>query len=966
MTDSILRALVGVALFLAGVAWGQSAGAQNEKSTGTIAGVIVESASGKPLPGANVTIEGTREGTSTDLNGRYRLSGLAPGTYDVVFSFVGFQQKTVTGVEVKAGKTTSLDIKLAEKTAQLDEVVVEARVARDTEAGLLNQRAKAASISNAVSAAKMSAAGAGTAAAAMKQVVGASVVEGKYVVVRGLGGRYSKTTLNGVDIPSADPEKKSVQLDLFPTSLLSNIRTTKTFTPDQPGSFSGGLVDISTKSFPSDFRFSVSTSTTVTPQVHGADNFITHDSDRINWFGFAGRALSMPSLLKRTPTAQIPSKPIFAPNPERYSRLSKAFAGGMSPRSGSAPVDRSYSVSLGGESTVLGRQLGYVIGGTLDRSVSFYDDGVTGRYQLAGDTTALTPIIRLRDRKSTIESSLGGIANLTYKLSPNHEIGLHSLYSHTGETTTRLQRGHWSEAGPQDVLTNRTLLFEERDVLSLDLHGTDYFKSLGGTRVEWKTAYSTTSQREPDRRFFASLARVFASGDTVHAAFNQGLREPARLFRTLSEHQYSGELKVTVPVPVGGRTGEIKFGGTYSHTARDFSERFFSYNRPEAPIPFSGNATAYFAERNLGIVDSRNGNPVFGLTIDDQTSPLNSYTGERTIGAGYLMAELPLTERFRVIGGARLESTDLSVEATPENAGQIQLTDVLPSLNLVYELTGKMNLRAAATRTLARPTFREIAPYPGFDFIQGERIIGNPDLNRTLISNLDLRWEWFPRPGEVLAASVYYKRMNDPIERAFIGSSSNTGTQLTWKNVDEATLYGAEFEARLRLDRIAAPLRNVTVGGNLSLTRSRIDIPCLQYATDRQQECIQGELYFRQVNNQPSTRDLQGQSPYLVNLNLQYDNPESGTSAGVFYSVFGERLSVVSSGSIPDVYTQPRPSLTASFSQGVFEHWTVELKAENLLNSRRRKTYSFRGQDFPYQTYRAGRSFTLGISYGID
>ncbi|MFB6098903.1 MAG: carboxypeptidase-like regulatory domain-containing protein, partial [Salinibacter sp.] len=284
MTDSTLRFLIGVALFL-GVAWNRPARAQNGTPSGTIAGVVVESASGKPLPGANVTIKGTTKGTSTDLNGRYRLSGLAPGTYDLVFSFVGFQQKTVTGVEVAGGSTTTLDVTLAEQTAQLDEVVVEARAARDTEAGLLNQRAEAAAISNAVSAAKMSAAGAGTAAAAMKQVVGASVVEGKYVVVRGLGGRYSKTTLNGVDIPSADPEKKSVPLDLFPTSLLSNIRTIKTFTPDRPGNFSGGLVNISTKSFPADFRFSVSTSTTVNPQVHWADNFITHDSERINWFG---------------------------------------------------------------------------------------------------------------------------------------------------------------------------------------------------------------------------------------------------------------------------------------------------------------------------------------------------------------------------------------------------------------------------------------------------------------------------------------------------------------------------------------------------------------------------------------------------------------------------------------------------------------------------------------------------------
>ncbi|MFB6249661.1 MAG: TonB-dependent receptor domain-containing protein [Salinibacter sp.] len=943
---------------------GQDASEQTADAPGAIAGVVVDAQQGEPLPGANVSIKGTTTGTSTDLNGRYRLGGLEPGTYDVLYSFVGFQKKTITDVEVSAGETTQIEVTLGEQTAQMDEVVVKAQAARDTEAGLLKDRAKAAAISNAIGAETMSAAGAGTAAAAMKKITGASVVEGKYVVVRGLGGRYSKTMLNGVDIPSADPEEKSVQLDLFPTSLLSNIKTTKTFTPDQPGNFSGGLVNISTKSFPKELNFTLSTSTTINPQVQFANGFITHDRDRVSWLGFAKNGLSVPPILERTPTEQIPNQPILAENPQRYSRLSKSFSGSMAPQSTSPPVNQSYSLSLGNQNDLFGRPLGYVVGVTLDRSASFYSDGTTGRYELAG-TSSLTPIIRLEDRKSTITSTIGGIANVTYKLAPNHELGLNSLYTHTGETLTRLQKGEWTEAGSNDVLTNRALLFQERDVLSLDLNGESYFEGLGGTRLQWKGAYSTTSQEEPNRRFFASLASVSASGDTTHSASLVNLRNPARIFRSLSENQYSGQVDVTVPFRLGGREGEVKLGGSYNHATRDFSERFFSYNPPQVRIPFSGDATSYFVDENMGIVDSTGGRPQFGITVDDQTSPLNSYTGERTIGAGYLMAEIPIARRIRIIGGARLESTDLSVEATPEMAGRINTTDVLPSLNVVYEVTSEMNLRAAATRTLARPTFREIAPYPGFDFIQGEVIVGNPELNRTLISNLDLRWEWFPRPGEVLAASAYYKQMQDPIERAFISTSSNTGRQLTWKNVDEAKIFGAEFEARVRLDRFADALRNLTVGGNLSLTRSRIDVPCLQYASDDKERCVRGELYFRQVNNAPSTRELQGQSPYLLNLNLEYDNPETGTSGGLFYSVFGERLSVVSSGSIPDVYTQPRPELNASLSQSLLGRWEVELSVENILNSQHAESYVFKGETYPYQRHTNGRSFSFGITYSI-
>ena len=938
------------------------------QDTGAVAGVVVDGETGDPLPGANVSIEGTTTGTATDLNGRYKIAGLEAGSYNVVFSFIGFQQKTVTGVDVQAGQTTTVDITLNPESEQLDEVIITAEAARNTEAGLLKERQKAASMSDAISAEAMGASGAGNAADAMERVTGASVIDGKYVVVRGLGGRYANTQLNGVALPSSDPDRNAVQFDLFPSGLLKNIVTSKTFTPDQPGNFSGGLVDISTKSFPEELNVQFSTSASLNPQVHGASDFLTYPGGDWDWLGFDRGARALPNLVAPLAPDQILDQPIFADGPEeaeQYSTISKSFDNNMAPRVGSAPLNQSYSLTAGNQADLAGQPLGYVLSFSYDRSSSFYDSGTTGRYELGGTLNELSNIILVNDQQASSEATLGAVANATYNVTPNHEVGINTLYTHTGTSTTRLQRGFWTEVDENDEFINRTLLFNERDVFSAQVHGNSYLPALAGTEIAWSGSRARTTQSEPDRRFFASVNRVDSNGDTLRTAFDQGLREPSRLFRDFDETKYAGKADVTVPFGMATRTAKIKFGGAYNTTARDFGERAFSYNRPdpEANISFNGNPVDYFSEANRGIVDrDANGNPIFGLTVDDQTSPFSSYTGDRVVSAGYLMLDVPVTARLRLIGGARLEDTDLSVRATADSLGRIATTDVLPSLNVVYSLQDDMNLRAAATRTLARPTFREIAPYPSFDFIQGEIQIGNPNLNRTLITNLDLRWEWFTRPGEVIAVSGYYKSLDDPIEKAFIGSSSNTGSQLTWKNVDQATVYGAEVEMRTRLDHLHPALQYLTLGGNVSFTHSEIDVPCLQFGPDGE-ECIRGELVFRQVNNQPSTRDLQGQSPYVVNTNLSYDNPETETTAGVFFNVVGERLSVVSTGSTPDVYEQPRPQLDFTFSQRLLDDWTVKVKAKNVLNSAFSETYELQGQSFTYQRYKSGRSFSLGLTY---
>lgn len=946
---------IAVLLVLAGLlaagpspAWAQD--------TGSLAGVIVDGETGDPLPGANVTIQGTTTGTATDLNGRYTIPNLDPGAYDVVFSFIGFQQKTVTGVEVQAGQATKLDITLNPQSEQLDEVIVTAEAARDSEAGLLKKRQKAAAVSDAISAEAISQAGAGNAAAAMRKVTGASVVGGKYVYVRGLGDRYTSTQLNGSDLPTSDPDRKSVQFDLFPSDLLDNIVTLKTFTPDKPGDFSGGLVDINTKSFPENFSLKVSTSVSVNPTVHFDDEFLAAPGGGWDWTGFDDGTRSLPSFLSGLSASDIPNKVEARLNyqdgdPELANQLdqaSKAFNNNLGPITGSAPLNQSLSFSLGNQQDVLGRALGYVVSLTYDRSASFYDAGQTGRFSVQGGT--LAPELIVSDTKGTQATSLGGIFNLSYKLTPNHQISINNLYTHDGESEARMQMGRWPDEISQDdprVLVNRALFWTERDLYSGQLKGQHLFSALGSSVVNWDASYSITQQEQPDLRFFVNL---YNPVDETYTVSNSNFNDPARLFRDLTEEKYSASLDYDLPFTLSERKGKIKLGGSFETTTRDFQERFYSFDTSGRRDGFSGDEEAFFASENMGITSVDGNRPEFGIVVDDQTKDDNNYDGDRTIAAGYLMTEVPVTERLKLITGARLETTDLQVQSRSGLEGSLTETDILPSLNVVYSFRDDMNFRLAGTRTLARPTFREIAPFVSFDFFLDNFLIGNPELERSLIDNLDLRWEWFTRPSELFAASIFFKRLQDPIERSIVGG---TNGQTKYVNVDEALVYGAEFEARMQLNRISEALQYFSFGGNLSLIQSRIDIPA-------------GELEERRAvfgEDASATRTLQGQSPYTMNADLSYENPGWGTSAALSFNLFGERLSRVTRGGTPDVFESSRPDLNLTFSQRIFGTWRVKASASNLLDSDYKEVYTFNNEEFPYQTYREGRSFSLGLTY---
>jgi len=940
LTVSLL-ALLGAATPPSVVAQGTSA--EGMTARGTIAGVVVDASQGESLPGANVRIRGTSRGTTTDLNGRYRLDGLEPGSYDLVFSFVGFQQKTVTGVEVAPGKTTEIDVTLAEETAEMDEVVVEAVAARDSEAGLLKDRAAAAAVSNAISAETVSRAGAGTVADAMSLVTGASVVEGKYVNVRGLQGRYIDTQLNGSSLPSTDPDGNSVALDVFPSSLIDNVVTTKTFTPDRPGNFTGGSIDITTKAFPNERFFNVSVSASSNSEV-GVGGALLQTTEGLN---------DVPSVVETLPEEPPP----FFTNEERKvaatTAATEAFKTRITPRRDDVLGNRSVEVAFGDQYQVLGdRPLGVIATGSYDKSFSGFNGGTTARFNQTGlSSETLNPTAQFSTRQGVEETLASGLLGVSLQPQSQHEVGLRLLYTDDDEERARIETGTLPRDFSGDTqFQTRALRTIERSVFSAELDGTHRVGSgRESIRADWTVTRSRANREEPDFRLFSNQFSV-AEGDTSFAISPSIFLPPSRFFRDMTEDEWSGEASVEAPLG----SVEIKAGGRFQTKSREFRERIFQHRLDQAN--FTGRANDLVNDQAGPLGRDERGRMRFGTFIRDFTDSRNNYDGNQDIGAGFLMAELPVPglSSVRATGGVRVEYTDMSIVTIGDNPrrGQFEETDFLPSVNFRWAVQDDMNLRVAFGRTIARPTFREFAPFESFDFVGDYIERGNPDLDRTRVNNFDLRWEWFVRPGELLSISGFYKDFADPIERT-IDPEAAANQVITFVNRDEAEVYGVELEARKRLDGLASWLRHIQVGGNVTVSESSVSRP---------EDVLQAIRAFD--IDVDDSRALQGQSPYIVNLNAGYENPNTGTSINVFFNQFGDRLDIVTRNG-NDIFEQSRSMIDVNASQRLPGGVKAKVSVENVLNSEKVVSQSFGGQEFVNDFQPLGRTISVGVSYSF-
>ncbi len=952
-----------------------SSAQEPSESSATISGEIMDSWNQTPMGGVAVTLRGTTLATTTNPDGTFELKDVPPGNHILLFSKSGYQRATVSDIRSLGGQTSTVNLELRPEFYELPpyEVIVEP-IGQQTIA-ILDTRRRSSALTDAIGSEFFSRAGVSDAAGILTKVTGASVVEGKFAVIRGLNDRYNATTLNGAEVPSADPYRKAAQLDLFPAEFIDQLVTTKTFTPDKPGSFTGGAIDIVTKSFPEKPTFAFSLGVSYNTQASLNDDFLTYEGGDYDYFAYDDGTRALPDewdQMTRQEFEAMYDPPYRAQRnetdaeaaarkaeAEELDRLTRLFSPVMAPEKDTSPLNHDFSISGGNTFEFKDQKLGVFSGLTYDRSFSFYDDGQVNRYLPGGTAGGFTPRIALQDTKSTVNVNWGSMVNTAYEFSENHKVSFNFLYNRNGEDVSRIQKGFNRDTeGVGPDFNTISLHYTERELQSYQLHGEHVFPDALDLKTEWTAALANTTQDEPDFRTFTFISGT-PTGLYIIPEFLAG-GSPTRYFRDLSEQNVNYKLDNTLPFDVWNELeAALLFGAYFSSSERSYQERGFVY-ADDRNISFpefrnTGNTDLFLADGSMGVEEDQ-GRRGTDYLLRRRLEPLpadNQYDGTSQIEAGYLMLELPLIEKLKLIGGARLETTNIEVDfvSSIEGRGSASLIeqDILPAAGVIYEVWKDMNLRLSYGKTIARPNYREIANVTSFEFVGSEIIFGNPNLDRAIIDNYDLRWEWFFRPGEILSFGVFYKDLKNAIEQQF-QSLQGGNEAVTWSNRD-AKLYGLEFEARKRLDFLDELFKGFTIGANLALIESEVDLSELDLINKRAFD-----------PDASSTRPLYDQSPYIINADISYDHPGSGTSVTLLYNIYGERLAYPALNT-SDIYEQPFETLDFTLSQrfGSQKRWKAKFSAKNLLDPKRQLIYE--DTSLVFSEYRRGRSFGFSLGY---
>lgn len=943
--------------------------------TGKIRGTVYEEATGESLVGVTVFLPGTARGAMTDLDGQFSLD-VEPGIYNVQFSYISYQTILLENVKVEAQKVTILqDLIMKENSQQLSEVLVVAEAIRTTEAALMTVKKKSASMLDGISSSRMRLTGDGTAVEAAKRVTGVSIEDGKYIYVRGLGDRYTKTMLNEVEIPGLDPDKNSLQMDIFPTNLINNIMVSKNFTADQPADFTGGLVNIETKDFPEQKTMSISAEMGYNPNVHFKNDFLTYQGGSTDFLGFddGTRALPDHARGKTIPT------PFSGASEQEVVDFIKSFSPTLGAETITASPDLSLSISAGNQidlkakNKMNNRKLGYIFSLTYKKALTFHSDVNYGEYQrfIDPDSYEMRYATKQEGQLSEQNVLLGGLAGFAFKTDYS-KIKFTVLHLQNGVNgAAQFQLENDGEAVGQSgyLAGSDNLYYNQRSLSNMFLGGTHLFAK-SGWEIDWRASPTFSTSDDPDIR---RTAFTYRSRDTL---FNAGAGgNPSRIWRFLDEINTTMKIDITKSLKLGGKDGKLKFGTSHQYKMRDYEILFFDVQFSASQKWENPTASDVLSPENL-YPNKPNG--IYYQTGNNDPNP-NEYTSNTNNLAGYVSFDYQLFTRLKTIVGLRMEhyvqqhtgrdqtyaGGDIINGRNLDNDIVLDATDLFPSINFIYTLTPSQNLRLAYSKTIARPSFKELSFAQIIDPLTNRIFNGSlfkygdwdGKLTETRIDNVDVRWEWFLPAGQMLSFSAFYKIFDNPIELVRI-PEQQTSTEYQPRNVGDGHVYGLEAELRKSFGFVSSSLESLHFSGNVTIIISDIEMTDSEY-NSRLAYQKTGETVNR-------NRVMAGQSPYVINAGLTYNYGAAAVEAGLFYNVKGTTLHIVGAGLFPDIYVDPFHSLNFSINKrfGEDERLMLDVKLENLLGSRYQSVYkSFRAADQVFEVYSPGRTFSVGLSY---
>lgn len=903
------------------------ASSQVAAQTGRIVGQVMDAQSGRPISGAQVIVDGTQLGALAGVDGRYLIRMAPEGEIAVRAVMIGYASKTVTGLVMAPGGVLEVSLALEPSAVELEGITVSAGQERGSVARALDEQRNAVGVVSAITTEEMARSPDGDAAAAVKRVSGVTVQDGKYVFVRGLGERYTTTSLNGARVPSPEPERKVVPLDLFPSGLLQTVTTAKTFTPDLSGDFSGAQVNIQTRTFPTRRQYSLSASTGFNTLVTGkAIPFAPGAGGE--WLGAAAGDRRLPGEVARFGNFQS-----TVPTQADVNRMVGSFRNAWSAHQQNGKPKASFSASVGGSDPVLGLQVGYLLSGTYS-----YSEEARAEQHRAQALPAMDGGTQEIDRFDGISGGRsvlwGGMANLSTLVGTHSRFEMNTTYNRTADDEARVESG-FSENLGQEFQIQR-LRYVERSVFSGQLRGEHEVNP--AHRLEWSATGSSVRRSEPDRSEFVTQVDSDPQGNPLPPAwFNVSNEGAVRTFGELTESSLEGSSNYTFTFGAPGRQSRLKVGGTVRATERDASNESYAIS---ASLGRDGRELA--PEEIFDGRFSSEGDQVFRITPIAQGG---SYSAEDRVTAGYGMLDLAVTGALRLVAGARVERSEVTVNAQSTLGQPVETspsyTDVLPSVSLNWSPSEAHTFRLSASQTLSRPEYRELAPVQYREVLGGDNVVGNPDLVRSLIRNLDLRWEWYPGPSEAVTVALFAKHFQDPIERIFLGTS---GTRIiTFANAESAQNLGVELELRKGLGWIAESLESTTFFANATLMNSEITI----------NQSLTGA--FQTAQN----RSMVGQSPYVVNAGVTYANADNTLNATVLYNVAGRRINSAAELPLPNVYEEARHALDVSLRFPLLGGLKGKADIENILDS----PYELVQGSVTREFYRTGRKVSFGMSW---